>query len=432
MRMQTVIVLALFAILAGTLQADEMSDLQTKVKSQDREIAQLKDQYNQLEARQRIKEKAMKQEIAAAKQQSGPSKLPSWLEKISLFGDFRYRHEQISDNGSSSDDKKFNRNRIRARVGMKAKVNDEFDINLRIASGSDDPRSTNQTLDGGWSSKSLYLDRAYLAYHPEAVSGLDVGLGKAGVPFHKQNGNQMIWDDDLNLEGIFATYGGNICADTAITGALGGFWVEERHGSAELDTGMFGGQVLVDQAINGSNLTGGAGYYYYTAVEGQSTLYGSKFYGNSNSSSMYDMNYGILEVFLGWASQIDDLPYSVFGSWVLNTEATANSMTGDEEDTGYIAGATVGKTKNQWDWAVAYDYRHVKADAVLSQFQDSDFLGGYTGGKGHRVSGALQVHKNATFVATWFLDNQYDGSHSSGKAGKNYNRLQFDLKVKVK
>ena len=158
---------------------------------------------------------------------------------------------------------------------------------------------------------------------------------------------------------------------------------------------------------------------------------GDKFFGNSNTGNVYDMDYGILELFLGWTSAAGSLPYSVFGSWVKNTEATANSVTGAKEDTGYIAGATLGSTKKQWDWSVAYDYRHVKADAVVGQFNDSDFLGGNTGGKGHRVSGALKVHKNTTLVATFFLVNKYDASHGS-KAGQKYNRFQFDVKVKVK
>lgn len=421
MKKLAVLVLVFAFVLTVGTWAAEGPDQEAKDTAQDKEIKQLKDHFSRLESNQQA--------------------LPAWLYNIAWFADFRYRYENIDDEADSADGE-YNRNRIRARFGMKAKVNDEVGFNLRLGSGSADPASTNQTLGDSWSSKPVWLDRAYLTYDPNCVEGLGFGLGKVAMPFHKQNGNQVVWDDDLAPEGVYGQYNGNFSPSTSFSGTLGGFWVVERHISGSetqaADTGMFGGQFLVDQAINGSNLTGGVGAFAFTNLMGQGALYSEwnsgspKFFGNSNTGSTYDMEYTILEAFWGWASKVGALPYSVFGSYVKNTKAKANATTGDEEDTGYILGATVGKTKKQWDWAAAYDFRHVKADAVLGQFNDSDFLGGNTGGKGHRLSGALQVHKNTTLVATLFLDNKYDASHGSSKAGKKYNRLQVDLKIKVK
>jgi hypothetical protein len=53
------------------------------------------------------------------------------------------------------------RERIRCPLSATGKVNDNTDVNVRLATGSADPVSTNQTLDGGFTSKALWVDHAY-------------------------------------------------------------------------------------------------------------------------------------------------------------------------------------------------------------------------------------------------------------------------------
>ena len=70
----------------------------------------------------------------------------SWARGIKLKGDTRYRHELIDREGANQR----NRQRLRVRLGLDAKVNDTVSAGLQLATGGDDPRSTNQTLgDGG-------------------------------------------------------------------------------------------------------------------------------------------------------------------------------------------------------------------------------------------------------------------------------------------
>ena len=70
------------------------------------------------------------------------------------------------------------RNRIRARLGLGAKVNDEWDLGFRLATGhgevSGDPVSTNQTLDEAFSKKPIWLDQAFFGYHPQWFKGFNV------------------------------------------------------------------------------------------------------------------------------------------------------------------------------------------------------------------------------------------------------------------
>jgi hypothetical protein len=85
----------------------------------------------------------------------------------------------------------------------------------------------------------------------------------------------------------------------------------------------------------------------------------------------------------------------------------------------------LNKAKDPGSWQFDYNYRKVKLDAVVAQFNDSDFVGGGTGGKGHRFSFAHQFTKNVVGGLTYFLD-EYDGR----KDDANYDRLQADVVVK--
>ena len=57
------------------------------------------------------------------------------VDEWSLKGDLRLRGEVIDKEGEDTR----NRARVRARIGLDAKVNDDIDVHVRIASGSDDP-----------------------------------------------------------------------------------------------------------------------------------------------------------------------------------------------------------------------------------------------------------------------------------------------------
>jgi len=75
-------------------------------------------------------------------------------------GDFRYRYETFDIEGKPDRD----RNRIRARAALIADVTPAMQVGLGLASGGDDPVSSNQTLGGGGSTKDLRIDLAYFDY----------------------------------------------------------------------------------------------------------------------------------------------------------------------------------------------------------------------------------------------------------------------------
>ena len=77
-----------------------------------------------------------------------------WVENMKISGDLRYRYEGIDSQSSGKWGPSINRNRIRARIGLYDKINDEVDLGFRLAGGSADPVSTNQTEEDAFSKKS--------------------------------------------------------------------------------------------------------------------------------------------------------------------------------------------------------------------------------------------------------------------------------------
>ena len=178
------LVLVFVAVLScpgNEAKADEISNLKEQV-------SELQNRITQLEARQKLKERSFTEKIdEVAKQKTEQVALPDsleWLENVKISGDLRYRHESIDEQSSGDWKSGVNRNRLRARLGLDAKVNDEWDLGFRIATGGGDPVSTNQDLDKSFSEKDIWFDRVFFTWHPAAMEGFDLVGGKMPNPFY--------------------------------------------------------------------------------------------------------------------------------------------------------------------------------------------------------------------------------------------------------
>jgi hypothetical protein len=389
-----------------------------------------------LEARQKLKEKAMNERLEqataqkppaaeAGKEESAIPDLLKWASKLKISGDFRYRYEGIDDDSATQER---HRNRIRARLGLDAKVSDEWNLGFRLATSEGvsggDPVSTNQTLDSSFSKKPIWLDLAYFNYHPAWFEGFSVTAGKVVNPFYTVGKNQLIWDSDLTPEGGVLTYARPFDDKTSVNLAAGGFWVNEE--TTGRDTSLWGLQAYLRRQIDKPTyVLVGASWYDYGNIKGEESLANewkgtNDFFGNTSApGNVYASDYDLVELFAELGTVVGKLPVAVYGDWVKNTVASTG------QDTGWLIGTSLNKAKEPGSWQFDYDYREVKADAVVAQFNDSDFVGGGTAGKGHRFSLAYQLTKNVVPALTYFAD-QYWGR----KDNADYGRLQADIVVK--
>ncbi len=425
-----IVVILAAGIFAVDGRCDDLSDLkaqlqllQAKVEAlekqqhaKDAQIAQQMEKVDAIEKQQMAKNAEFSTQIAEAadKKTALPESL-KWAEKIKLSGDFRYRYEQIDDE-TRSDVR--DRNRIRVRVGLDAEVNEDLDFGLRIASGNDDPISTNQDLDGGFSSMELWIDRAYFDYH--GFDNINLIAGKMPNPFLAVGKNQLIWDGDLNPEGGALKYSVELNENTSFFSNLGGMWVEEN--DSDVDQGLFGVQAGLITTIGEGRLTAGMSYFDYTNLEDGLAVYrknngagNTTVASGANRSYVYD--YNLVEAFAAYDFKIGKMPVSVYGDLVNNVAS------GVTEDTGWLVGFSYGKVKDKGTWALSYNYRDLEADAVVGAFTDSDFIGGGTNGKGHSFGFEYALAKNFTTGVTYLMNEK-------GDAETDYNRLQVDFQLK--
>jgi len=390
-------------------KASETSEMKEQLLKQSRQLQEMQQRLNELESKQR--------------QQSNG--IPG-VENIKISGDLRYRHEHTDEESSTAGrwENGLDRDRIRARLLFEAIVNEEWDAVFRLAGGNDrSPASANQDLEDAFSQKNFWLDQAYFNWHPAAAEGLNVIGGKTKNPFFRVGGNQMIWDVDLNPEGIATQIHRTLNNGDQLYFNGGGFWVDEVATSA--DTSLWGAQTYLKRDLDTSDyVLGGATYLDYGNLEGRTPLNATwggtaSFFGNTSSGGVYKDDYNIVELFGQYGFEYSGLPVAAFGSWVRNIAATTS------EDTGWIIGAKLNETKEPGSWECSYDYRELDADAVVGGFTESDFVDGNTNVRGHKLGFKYQLAKNllASFDY-YYLEN------TASSRDRDYRQLLADLVLK--
>jgi hypothetical protein len=350
----------------------------------------------------------------------------SWTDSIRMDGDFRYRYERIDAEGKDLR----RRNRIRARANIRADLTDDVEVGFGLATGGDDPVSTNQTLGAGGSSKNIVLNLAYADW--EATEGLHLIAGKYKNPLTRVGKQALMWDGDWTPEGLAATYKRNWFFAKAI-----GTWLESDSKTGN-DAFSWGGQIGAKAEIGGMRLTGGLGYYSIR-TKGKRTPFGDPgdpgdYFGNTaveagglacgttpDTDCVYLYDYLLTEVFAEAAFDIGNLPTSVFFDYVNNSDP-------DENNTGWTMGTRVGQAKDRGQMQFSYFYAEKEADAMLGLLTDSDFAGGGTDNKGHFLKFTYGVNKTWAIGAQYFV-NEVDVS-SGNKS--DYNRLMIDTQWKWK
>ncbi len=373
----------------------------------------------QLESRVAAVEESNDRQTDQLAQGLASSTAMDWVRNIRWKGDFRYRHEQFDVEGTTSDRV---RHRIRARLGMEARISDQVLTGFEIATADIfDPRSTNSTLDDASRRKEIGLNLAYVDWKPR--DGVLLTAGKQKQPWFKA-GNSLLLDGDVNPEGISFQYGGK----TGPFARVWGFWLDEY--STAADQNLIGAQL--GYAFNGG-LTLAAAYWDYGAIQDQPVLpfvgapAGNSSYTADSSCAAspagltrcYTFDYNIVAVDAQWSGKVGAMPLMLFGAYLEN-------MDPDTLNTGYDLGFLVGKAADPGTWEFGALYQDVERDAQFTLFLDSDFADGVTQGRGVQLQGAWVPLKNMTIRTTLFLnDRNYDTPSEV-----DYKRLQLDLNFK--
>jgi hypothetical protein len=260
--------------------------------------------------RNEIRDQVKQEVIAQAKSEhwAEPNILPSWLDRITWYGDVHIRDESWLYSRSNATDfidyatlnrtgpydinsitsgqlppilnsteNRPNMLRLQAHIGMNVKLGDTISAGVALASGDDDnPVSTTQTLGGGLEKKNIWLNLAYVKWQPSQYFALTAG--RMTDPFLATD---LIYAPELNFDGIAGQGHFAITDDLSTYGTVGAFPIQyvdnEAPTDAYSDDKNAGGDKWLDAAQFGidwkfaddAHWRVALAYYYFYRMQGQ-------------------------------------------------------------------------------------------------------------------------------------------------------------------
>jgi hypothetical protein len=414
--------------------------------------------------RDQIKQELRDEVIAQAKSESwGAGAIPEWTERIKIGGEVRLRYQY---NGFQKDNAIFLNPqatnagngvvlynttesndlwRYQARLSVDARIADWVSAGLRISTGNtQNPVTFDQSLGNWYGSTSIVLDRAFLKFTP--AEGLALNGGRMPNPFFYTN---LVWDHDLNFDGVAGSYTRKLSDGTSAFGTVGAFPIEFQQcvnatqiNNCNANKWLYGAQLGVEQQLPAqSKLKVGLAYYDFQGISGRfndpvidpaSTAFVPRWMQKGNTLFNVVTNGG--NPLVGLAAdyklvnltatyelaKFDPVRVFLFGDYVENigyNQGKTRSRTGglvDQkgETTGYHFGLEVGSAgfEKFGDWQTFIAYKRLEADAVVDAFTDSDFHLGGTNAKGYIVGASLGLAKNTWVRARWISANEISGA----------------------
>ncbi|KAF0219914.1 MAG: hypothetical protein FD174_1638 [Geobacteraceae bacterium] len=390
-----------------------------------------------------------------------------WFSKVRLSGDMRLRFEGDFFDPNNGDflkpDKPTEimnskvdryRGRIRARLGVDAKLTDEVSAGIGLATGNtNDPVSTNVTLGDTLNKKNILLDKAFLKWRP--TDSVVVWGGRFANPWFYSD---LVWDSDINFDGIAVNYNQKLTDAWSFFFNAGVFPIQEVELTTR-DKWLFGGQIGM-QYKRMDRLTAKLGVAFYDfentvgvvndpSLPGATDFTAPQFQQKGNTLMDIDPSNAIKTAYASEFRELNITGTLDIGVWdpirvILLADYVKNlgfnkqdvferirtgTLTIDDmqkETEGYQLGLTVGypKVLDFGEWNGFFFYKRLESDAVMDAFTDSDFHLGGTNAKGWIVGGNLGLAGNVWLTTRWLTANEISGPPLS------IDVFQFDLNAR--
>ena len=343
------------------------------------------------------------QETKAALQKDGTSLtagLPGWIRDIKLNGDFRLRYESGERRGGVDQ----HRGRYRLRLGLVTMINDKVKLYFGLTTGGDDPRSTNQTMEGEFDTVSFDLDYAYVTYKP--YGWVELIGGKFKNPIWRTS--RLMWEGDIRPEGFSAIskWGGDNVNFFVMTGA----WVLDESGADNHDPMMYIVQAGMKVGIcENAYFKNAITFYEFSNVEGNTFDYSSGSNSTDSEGLQHDFDALSYSAELGLGTSIDAIPFcALYGDAVKNTNVS-------DEDIGYLIGFKFGdkKVSKPKQWQAKISYSRLEQNAWLDIFPNPDAYGGQTNVKGYYLGFKYGLMRNVFGALNYFHTKRIDGASNT-------------------
>lgn len=251
-------------------QAQALADTQAAVMAQtamppvEPDNEEVRVTYIPESVKAQIRDQLRTEVLSQAREQrwAAPNEIPDWASRMRIFGDVRMRYDSYMYPGGNDNvtgafpnfnaintgqpfdlrnatgllppqlnvDQNRERARLRMRLGFDVDLEDGFTAGIRMATGGNNsPVSTNQTLGsangqgGNFSKYELWLDRAFIRYEASLLEHTNVVLllGRFDNPF--MTSSQIMWDEDVGLDGVVFKVGQQWNEDFRTTLTSGAF-----------------------------------------------------------------------------------------------------------------------------------------------------------------------------------------------------------------
>lgn len=336
--------------------------------------------------------------------------------RLRWLGDFRLRTQSEKADGFDARWDEM----IRLRFGVDAWIDPSLSAKIVWATGKS-ARSVSQTLgdskEPGFVRRFVGLDSAYGEWRP--VEALRVDLGRTPQLQVRPGESQVLFSEDVAMEGVGLVYEADLGADFSFRGATGSSWIRENYDA-------FYSSNLTDNKINWMQLALarktktadwkiGAGFYNFVGLQGQAfgdVSAGGAAFGNSEDppgffARRFLVRQLFAELFLPWKA------------WDLGpfAEALENGESSLDGKASWLGLAARGEKLS-----VRIGWAEVQADAVPAVFTDADLCGGTTDCRGLKFSSWWEFDRNLRLglhVAESTLRLRTDRAR--------YNRTQLDL-----
>ena len=337
------------------------------------------------------------------------------LGNFNFSGDVRLRYEPFFQEGNPTRQ----RERIRARLNITGKVSDEVSGGLSVASGTlDDVNSSNQTLTGFFTRKTIGFDKYYLTYKPKWFKPLGLTAGKMVYPWYR---TPLTFDNDLSPEGFSQTLSFDLKNPTLKNITLVGFQLPFNEVSSSYDSFILGGQLqarfkISDRtsfALYASGVNFNRADPIAIAVAG-GTLRPSLANANTFRTNAAGDVIGYASKF-AYLDLISVVDYRWSARWpmTLTFNFVNNTRAASQERSAYMADITFGQLREAKDVQFGYSYWWIEKDAVIGAFNESD-LRSSTNVKNHRLLLGYQGFNNVTLQWTTWLGKLDDPFLNTG------------------
>jgi hypothetical protein len=343
----------------------------------------------------------------------------SFFQRVHAKGDLRLRHEIIERD--DKDDKY--RERYRLRYFLNFDILDNLMLETAVASGKGNPTSGNVSFRDDENIKDYFFDVLKVDILDVAYKFDNAWLrvGKSEHHIYRPIKTQLVWDNDIRLEGV--NYGYKNDTQQFRAGINKIHRLENKIKSID-DIYMYVVQYVQTNKVKNATVNTGAGYYYYDGTKDNTAPYSKGALGNTlNENGLYENDYAILEVFSELKiKEVLGKPFKMAVTLAYNTAVSSQNFA-------YDISMQLGDTKNINDWKVGYTYRDIEADAVFAAHNDSDFIAGGTDGKGHIVTAKYKMAKNLDIGGHFQWATVNEGKSKIG-VESDYHRVQLDAILK--